>query len=564
MSSSQTQVLIAGAGPAGLVLALTLIKNGISVRIIDKEYKYCVGQRGAGIMPRSLELYNFLGILPDIQTKALLPPEIKVYKLPGGKEVLKTFRVDAPLDPTPSIPYINVYVLGQSHVESILRSHLAQYGCHVELGTELQMFEQYTDHVVAQVARKVGDGEEPETITARWLVGTDGARGIVRKKLGLSFLGETRGIEEHFVIGDVKIKGIGEEYKWHSWGDMSTRMLMLRQTEEEGLYQLLGAGQIDHARVASNREDLVRFLREASGRNDLELTEIVWLSEYTPNIRMVNKFGEGRVFVAGDAAHVHSPTGGQGLNSSVQDSFNLGWKLALVEKGLASPSLLDTYTEERLPVVAQMLKKTGELLDKTVGIKNNAGHEAAWQRGGPLKQLGVNYRWSSIVLDERTPVGSEDKEHLICNAYGGGDGICAGDRAPDVPGLVSVKTKIETLVLDGQTTSLFRIFSPSAHTVIIFAPNIDAAAPIIEAVKPYPQQVLRSVLILPAGQTGENTGAVADIVLSDRDGHAYGGYAIARDGITVVIVRPDGVIGGIVFGREGVRRYFKTAFSAAV
>ncbi|PCH36612.1 monooxygenase [Wolfiporia cocos MD-104 SS10] len=561
MSSVQTQVLIAGAGPAGLVLALTLLKNGILVRIIDKEPKFRVGQRGAGIMPRSLELYNLLGILPDIQARARAPPEVKVYKLPGGKEVLKTFLIDVPVDPTPSIPYINIYALGQSHVESILRSHLAQYGCQVELGIELQTFEQYTDHVVAQVSRKVGDGEEPEAITARWLVGADGARGIVRKKLGLSFLGETRGTKEHFVIGDLKIKGLGDKYDWHLWGDMSTRMLMLRQTEEKELYQLLGAGQIDHARVASNREDLIRFLREASDRNDFELTEIVWLSEYTPNIRMVNKFGEGRVFIAGDAAHVHSPTGGQGLNSSVQDSFNLGWKLALVEKGLASPSLLDTYTEERLPVIAQMLKKTGELLDKTVDIKVNGGHETAWRRGGPLKQLGVNYRWSSIVLDERTPVGSEDKESLICNAYGGGDGICAGDRAPDAPGLVSVKAKIETLVLDGETTSLFRIFSPSTHTVIIFAPNIDAAASITEAMKPYPQQVLRSVLILPAGQTGENTGAMADIVLSDRDGHAYEGYAISGDGITVVIVRPDGVIGGVVFGREGVQRYFKTVFS---
>jgi len=131
-------VLIAGGGPTGLVLALTLVKNGIRVRIIQKDPQFHAGQRGAGIQPRTLEAYNLLGVLPDVLKEGIPITPIRYYKLPGGIEPLETFYMLPPEDPTPSTPFINAWILGQNKAEEILREHLAQYGCEVELCTELR------------------------------------------------------------------------------------------------------------------------------------------------------------------------------------------------------------------------------------------------------------------------------------------------------------------------------------------------------------------------------------------------------------------------------------------
>jgi len=273
------------------------------------------------------------------------------------------------------------------------------------------------------------------------------------------------------------------------------------------------------------------------------------LYEYRPNVRMVDDFGKGRVFVAGDAAHVHSATGGQGMNSSIQDSFNLGWKLALVANGFAETSLLHTYTEERVPVIAAMLEKTTALLQKTVD-----GNADAWDRGGALNQLGVNYRWSSIVVDERAE--PRDLTELKLHAYGGGGSgvLTAGDRAPDAPGLAGVKGA------SAEPTSLFSIYRPTHHTVLFFTANVSLLKDQLEALAQYPTEAVRSVLVLPQGKHSTSIPAIG-LVVEDREGHAYAGYAVEEEGLTTVIIRPDGVVGAIVLGLAGLQRYFNGIFS---
>ncbi|KAH9944589.1 monooxygenase [Amylocystis lapponica] len=546
-SPSPVSVLVVGAGPAGLVLALALAKNGISLRIIEKETQRLAGQRGAGIMSRSLELYNYLGVLPDILAKAKSPPPMRKYKLPGGVEPLSTFHISPPVTPTPACPYLNSAMLGQESVEAILRAHLEQLGVHVEYGTRLQTFEQHSDRVVAHTIKADAGEEKEHDITCHWLVGTDGARGVVRKQLGLQFLG-TPHEDLHFVIGDVVCKGLDEDY-WHSWGEVAGDMVLLRPTEHNGVFSLMAGGHISPATLVSDRAELVKFVHKTTERDDLEISDIRSLFEYRPNVRMVDKFGEGRVFVAGDAAHVHSATGGQGLNSSIQDSFNLGWKLALVENGFAAPSLLSTYSEERLPVIAAMLQRTTVLLNKTV-----SGSVDAWDRGGVLKQLGVNCRWSSIVVDERSARG--DPDELMANAYGGGGGIlCAGDRAPDAPGLVDA---------EGGTTSFFRLFGATHHTVVFFAADVHRVAELLGALAECPPKSIRAVLVLPQGHPGVSAETVhgVDTVVTDRDGHAYAGYAVSKESVVAMVVRPDGIVGGIVLGVAGLRRYFGGVFGA--
>ncbi|KZT07591.1 monooxygenase [Laetiporus sulphureus 93-53] len=552
MSTTTLPVLIVGAGPTGLVLGLTLAQNGIPFRIIDKETKYHIGQRGAGIQPRTLEAYNLLGVLPDIVEKGVPHRPMRIYKLPGGVEVERSFYLVPPANPEPSKPYINPWLIGQATTEAILRAHLEKFGHRVELGTELRGFEQSADGVTVQIARKEGEHETLETVTCRWLVGADGGKGVVRKQLGLTFLGES--LQAELIIGDIEVGNLDSDVSSSRYAIPNDTAVVLRPSEEKGLFFVAVSGSdVDYAKIMADDDALLETIRKVTNRNDLEFGVVRWKSDYRPSVRMVNKFGEGRVFLAGDAAHIHSPTGGQGLNSGVQDALNLGWKLALVEKGLATPSLLSTFNEERHPVIKFMLTETTAIFrQRFAATATTPFGRDGWQRGQHLQQLGVNYRWSSIVRDERAP--DVVKEPMDVYGINSDDVPRAGDRAPDAPGLVDVK--------GGDATSLFRIFSPSRHTVLIFSSDETKAKSALDALKPYPRDVLRSVIIYP--QDAQSTASIggADLVLVDRDGYAYSDYAVEKDAFTIVAVRPDGVIGAIAAGAEGLTQYFHGVFSA--
>ncbi|KAJ3502989.1 hypothetical protein NLJ89_g8635 [Agrocybe chaxingu] len=387
-----------GAGPSGLVLALSLLRNGVPVRIIEKTTHPRIGQRGAGIMPRSFEVFGFLGIADKVIARGRSLMKLRLWKTPGGVEVIKEMDMHTDTDPTPSIPYPNMRLCGQNNLDTIMQAELKECGVSVEHGVQLDSFEQFSDHVQVQLSKqKIGTEEiEREDASYDYVVGCDGARGIVRKLLGLTFLGQTT--EENFVVGDIKLEGLSDD-RWNLWSEFSDIFTGIRPTEDKGVFNFIIGGTKfeNHAEVASNDEVLKSFIeKHTGGRKDMKIKEFITYGHYRTHIRMVNKFGEGRVFVAGDAAHIHSPTGGQGLNTGVQDAFNLGWKLSLVTKGLSPASLLDTYNDERLPVVAEMLNITTGILNATRAAPTGD----AWKRTGALMQLGVNYRWSSIVVDE--------------------------------------------------------------------------------------------------------------------------------------------------------------------
>ncbi|PCH36626.1 monooxygenase [Wolfiporia cocos MD-104 SS10] len=565
MSTPVAPVLIVGAGPAGLVLALTLQKNRIPVRIIDKDPQYHTGQRGAGIQPRTLDLYNLLGVLPDILAKGTPMAAIRIYKLPGGTEPIKTVYINPHEEPTAAIPHPNTWLLGQTSAEAILRSHLAQYNCYVELGTELRGLEQHPDHVLAHVVKKNGAVEEQESVACRWLIGTDGARGIVRKLLEFELVGETR--VERAIVGEIGLKGLEKGYM-HTWGDHSSLRILLRATENEGEFCFGIVGNLDHAKVVADREELIRVIRQGTDRDDFEFGELRWITDFQANVRMVEKLSEGRVFLAGVPRADRQGELNvlkrlilmcllQGMNSSVQDAFNLGWKLALAEKSLASPSLLSTYGEERLPVIAEMLKETTKLLEQRVAAqRDGSGSEAAWNAGDLMKQLTINYRWSSIVRDERVPAGEKSAVDPYGLLTAKGDPIRAGDRAPDAPGLVDASTA------GGDATSLSRVFGPSSHTVLVFSADIALIDAAVKAIEAYSRDIIHVVVIRPQDATNVVIAVgTAYMDLIDREGHAYKNYSVAAGGFTAVIVRPDGVVGGIVSGGKGLKGYFDTIFS---
>ncbi|OSX60891.1 hypothetical protein POSPLADRAFT_1145943 [Postia placenta MAD-698-R-SB12] len=193
-----------GAGPTGLALALTLAKNNIPFRIIEKSLSFHTAQRGAGIQPRTLEIFNYLDVLPDILAKGREMPPARFYKLPGGVVPEKTFHMMLPADPTPSIPYNNAVMLAQSSTQAVLRAHLEKHGCYVEVGTEFCSLEQHDDKVTANLAKHIAGETLMESVDCRWLVATDGGRSAVRKQLGLTFRGDAIG--QPTVIGEIEVK----------------------------------------------------------------------------------------------------------------------------------------------------------------------------------------------------------------------------------------------------------------------------------------------------------------------------------------------------------------------
>jgi len=348
------------------------------------------------------------------------------------------------------------------------------------------------------------------------------------------------------------VEGLSD--KWHMWGDIGNIVTSIRCTEIPGVFNFFAGGsKLDNLDEITASEDAVRlFLREqTSNRADIKFGEMFCYAPYRINIRMVNEFGKGRVFITGDAAHVHSPTGGQGMNTGIQDSFNLSWKLAHVIKGISPQSILDTYTEERVPVVAEMLNLTTKILKVSM---NTPSSEVGWKRPGSIKQLGVNYRGSSIVVDQ---CGTGPDARHIYSAYdvGVGGPLLAGDRAPDAPSLFEVKFDDEK---SSESTRLFKLFSPTRHTVLIFSDADDILAT-LSVIAKYPKEYVRPVLLLRAGTTNTIQHVACD-VFEDRDGYAYDTYKGLEGANEIVIIRPDGVIGGVVRDVDWVERYFKTVF----
>ncbi|PPQ68054.1 hypothetical protein CVT26_007338 [Gymnopilus dilepis] len=535
-------VIISGAGPSGLILGLTLAKNGIPVRIVDKEPGPRAGEKGAGITPRSLELHRLLGTLSDIMNLAKGIPTMRVYDPADPTKVLKTQIFIPTLEPTPQTPYINPAVLGQPYQERIFVSHLERLGVRVEYGSELRSFEQSEDAVTGEIVRRIEGQEVVEKFKAPWLVGADGSHSLVRKTLGLNFLGETRE-DFQIVIADVKLKALKLEaisvQFWELWGDRTTKTAHLRPSgQDDGIAQLMIAGpQVDLAKVSSSPENVIASFYEITGRHDIVIEDVVWLSRYRPNIRMVNQLRVGRVFVAGDAAHCHSPTGGQ---------VNLAWKLSLVYKGFAPATLLDTYAEERLPIIAEMLGKTTELLNKVAKDGNI-------KRGSEFNQLGVNYRGSSIVYEDDVEVNTSK------GAGYNDDSVNAarpGDRAPDAPGLVDVSDKSKAICI-------YDLYAPNAHTVLVFSATAEGHSPLFEVLKALPEGTVKTALILPNGAEAPVDSSAAehqfDYILVDQDGYAYTNYHV--DHSSVAVIRPDGVVGARVLGAPGLKQYFNRIFA---
>lgn len=420
-------VLIIGAGPAGLALACDLRRRNISVRIVDRLGERVTASKGKGLQPRTLEVFDDLGLIAEVLDKGCEYPPIAVY---NGPNIVKEQRLTPIREATEAVPYPNVIMLPQWITEDVLTARLGELGGSIERNIDFQELSQAPDHVRVTVSGPGGT----EIIEARYVVGADGGRSAVRKALDIALVGDTP-ILDGMLVGDVRADGISRDH-WHMWMPSPREMVLLCPLPSTDAFQYVALVPGD-AEIETTLEAMQGTIDARSGGAAPKLRDPSWISLYRPNIRMAARFRDGRAFLIGDAAHVHPPTGGQGLNTSVQDAYNLGWKLAAVLSG-EDATLLDTYEEERQRVAASMLGLSESLYRR--GLK---GDESAMQRGDDEQQLLLNYRGSSLAA----PAGTETD-------------LQPGDRMPDA----SLETG------SGEATSLFNLMrGPEAVTLSVTA-----------------------------------------------------------------------------------------------
>jgi 2-polyprenyl-6-methoxyphenol hydroxylase-like FAD-dependent oxidoreductase len=343
------QVLIAGAGPVGLTMALELARYGVPVRIIDKIPEATHTSRAVAVWPRTLELLDRSGAAADI---IAMGNKVTVANiLSGGRPV-----ASLSLDKIPS-PYPFALMVPQYDTEAVLRRHLAAHGVTPDLGVELLGFEQDEDGLSARLREP--DGTE-RTEPYAYLVACDGAHSVVRHHLGLDFEGDTLGLD--WTQGDFHLSGYAFPSSqlaifWHEDGPL---LFFPMAPDRARIITSLGPSTATPP-VALDQEAFQKMI-DARGPQGIALTGTEWVSAFRINERQVENYRSGRVFLAGDAAHIHSPAGGQGMNTGMQDAINLAWKLALAIRGTAgAPALLESYDLERRPVGAQVIAASGRM-----------------------------------------------------------------------------------------------------------------------------------------------------------------------------------------------------------
>ena len=345
---TESPLLIVGAGPVGLTMACELARHGVRCRIIDKAPQRSETSKALAIFPRTLEVFETMGVIEPVLNAGLRLRGIRIH---NQREQIAGVEMSAIQSPYPF-----VLSLPQSETERMLIERLATLDVAIERSHELVGVTQ-TDTAVHAVIRDANGREE--TMETPWLLGCDGAHSATRHLLGMEFQGAP--YDESFVLADVKVEGPVAK-------DVANLFF-----SDEGIFAII-AFNPEYSRIIANipvesrEQDLPDFtfeeiqaIAERRGPPGLRLSDPIWISRFNISHRIVSQFRKLRVFLAGDSAHIHSPAGGQGMNTGIQDAFNLAWKLALVMRDRAPVQLLGSYHVEREPVARGVLNLTDRI-----------------------------------------------------------------------------------------------------------------------------------------------------------------------------------------------------------
>jgi 2-polyprenyl-6-methoxyphenol hydroxylase-like FAD-dependent oxidoreductase len=483
VSTVTPDVLIVGAGPVGTALAIDLTRRGVAVRIIDKADHGFNGSRAKGVQPRTLEVLDDLGALDDVLTNGAIYPLMGLHL---GPFTVPLRMLRSPYAGDATVPYPHTWLSPQFSTDRALHARLHALGVDVEYRHELIELSETPD--CAHVSTQTPDGAE--AITARYVVGADGGASAVRKSAGIEFIGSTDEADRMLIL-DADVRGGLSRNRWHVWPGRRGR-----------LGQFTGACPLPHG---EQFQWMIRLGPDAhTGNKRLAVHNITWSSVFRPNIRLAENYRRGRVFLAGDAAHVHPPAGGQGLNTGVQDAYNLGWKLGQVLAG-APPELLDTYEAERQPIAEAVL---GLSTKKYAGMAKL--DPSSLTRGKDEQQIALTYRGG--------PLAPSTAQHTTA--------LHVGDRAPDATLHDSA---------DGPLR-LFDLYRGPHFTALAVGPR--AAREMRQLVWPRSGAELHRVTI---DTPDDGSGDVQ--YLRDAAGDFRTSYGV--DGDALFVIRPDGYIASI-------------------
>jgi len=493
--------LIIGAGPTGLALGCELIKQGLKVRLVEKLPQATDQSRALALQSRTLEIFEKMGLIDRFLQRGRI---IRQANFSSNRKLISSIAFASYLKT--SYPFL--LVVPQAVTEEILADHFESMGGVVERRISLQAL----DKTRAILQHNEGS---TETVDAKWVFGCDGAHSATRHLLNVPFKGIA--FPETFALADVTMDISLATDQIHFFSHKKNFCMMVRLPEEKNYRVVAHTG--NPINIKEGIAFFESFIQQSTGHR-VKITQADWMSLFTIQRRIATHMRVGNCFLLGDAAHIHSPAGGQGLNTSVQDAFNLSWKIALVHRGLAPDSLLDSYEKERLPVAKNVLKSTtlityimtsgflkkllfplAALLLKKETVKKHLAEG--------ISELDIAYRDSPIIVKER------DKHWK---------GPKSGERAPDAP-------------LSHQERLFQRMRHP-LHTFLCFGgKELD---PLLALIKSY-SEVIHIVQLEPSSDAG-------------RVYHA--------DSPCFYLIRPDGVIGyrSRSLDRKGLTTYLKKIF----
>lgn len=493
LSAADVDVVIAGAGPTGLAMAAEAARFGLRFRLIDKAAHGAQHSQALVVQARTLEQFERYELAQSAIERGRRLRRMRMYS--DGARIL-----EASFDEIPS-NYPFVLFLPQTQTEALLTGHVEALGGRIEREVALESFEQ-DEAGISCVLRHAGGAAE--TVRAAYLIGADGAHSTVRSILHMPF--EGRSEPYAFFLGDLKVDGDvpGDELAVHLHAG---NVVFLGRMDDTHCRVIVAA----HEALADREPEVDDFQNaiDEAGIENLRVSEPRWMARFRVSERTTPAYSKGRVFLAGDATNIHSPVGGQGMNTGIQDAGNLMWKIALVESGRGRNILLESYDEERKPVTDALIAQSSGAL--------RAATASNWLlerlRDGILARIGSIESVKERLRSTISEIGLHYRKSPIVRECGSGSALRAGDRAPDC------EVRDET----GAVLRIFDLFKEPLHTALMVMPPAGADLERFARLFAAYRDVMHGMLIV--------------------DGDAMFRSQYAREGGGLFVVRPDGYIG---------------------
>jgi 2-polyprenyl-6-methoxyphenol hydroxylase-like FAD-dependent oxidoreductase len=508
-------------------MALELARHGVDVRIIDRAPAAPTTSRALVVMPRTLEIFDDMGVVDEAIDAGNRADALTITFKDRKVRMDITGLLTGPRNYT---AHTTLRTLSQDDTERLLTDALDEYGVEIERGLALTDLTQDGGTVAASLRREDGS---VETARCRWLIGCDCAHSAVRKAVGIPFQGST--YRDEFIMADARLDWElphGELYAFPSPAGIFAAFSM----PGENRFRIFGNvpprpegsgveySEPTHEEFQAMLDERVPF--------PAKVVEAFWVTRYRVHSRTVPRYRDGQVFLVGDAAHVHSPAGAQGMNTGIQDAYNLAWKLALVERGIAGRPLLDSYHAERHPVGVRLLRTTDRLFSVIAGhnpiARTARGRVAPQLAGRVLTRLSVRRKLVGMLAQLRlrypdSPLNSEE-------GTGWQDAPAPGDRAREAD-----------LLVDGKPGRLHDVLRGTHHTVLLFTGLDDHARSSVELCRVAERLEQAHPGLVKARVISPERFADQPLVLGDPDRSAHRRYGLTAAG--AFVIRPDGHVG---------------------